>query len=79
MKTILLQTINEEKHSSWELAELPSINVTDFDIDQLSDQLMTLPSLMIFDKHIDVINVLKVLSETTRRYTNPVEWPISLT
>lgn len=49
LKTILLQTINEEKHLSRELAELSSIYVTDFDIDQFSAQLTTLPSLMIFD------------------------------
>lgn len=64
LQTILPQTINGKELENRELIELLPIYLIYFDIGQLSVQLTMLFSLISFDKHMDVINGLTILSET---------------
>jgi len=77
METILIRTINREKIELSEIKKLLGIHVTDLNVDQLTAQLIMLPNILISDNPSatlkDIVEIFKMLPETSRQLMNQVE------
>jgi len=77
METILIRTINREKIELSEIKKLLGIHVTDFNVDQLAARLIMLPNILNSDNPSatikDIVEIFKMLPETSRQLLNQVE------
>jgi len=77
METILMRSINRDKIEISEIKKLLGIHVTDFNVDQLAAQLIMLPNILNSDNPSatikDIVEIFKMLPETSRQLMNQVE------
>ncbi|KAL4143687.1 hypothetical protein QTP88_005991 [Uroleucon formosanum] len=77
METILMRSINRDKIEISEIKKLLGIHVTDFNVDQLAVQLIMLPNILNSDNPSatikDIVEIFKMLPETSRQLMNQVE------
>ncbi|KAL4149855.1 hypothetical protein QTP88_003706 [Uroleucon formosanum] len=77
METILMRSINRDKIEISEIKKLLGIHVTDFNVDQLTAQLIMLPNILNSDNPSAtikyIVEIFKMLPETSRQLMNQVE------